>query len=154
MKIDNLRSTKGMIALGQHILSASYNTLGAERLRNVHAPTYGIRTAWPEILIEFSDMVQGTPPTNGRRRYTSEEFKSAEEICDLFISLPYERHVKRLVLHRARTEKTYRELSAIFSIPHLQCRRTCSQVFVHLVQAGSLDKYKHLARMCNISRLK
>ena len=141
----NTRNSGSLLKLGLKILSLSYKTLQAEKLRNSHAPSNSMRTAWPSIFIEFSDLVEGaaTPP---RTYYTPEEIRNANEICEIFSKLPYNRQEKRITLVKARQGKSWRELSTQFGLPWEECRRICDIIILHLVQAAAMDKYKEKAR--------
>jgi hypothetical protein len=135
-----------MVRLGLHILAASYNTLDAERLRNAHSPRYTIRTTWPQIILEFGDLVSGQA-VNGRCHYTADECRRANEICEIFAALPYPRDVKKMTLVRARSNRSWRELSTRFKIaPWPEARRQCEVLLLHLIQVAALDPYKARAR--------
>ena len=142
----DLKTPRGIIRLGSHVLASSYNTLGAERLKNTRSMQYGIRTAWPEMLLEFSDFVGHTVPTNTRRHYTAEEIRNADVVCNVFVALPYARPTKKLALTRARTRMTWGDLATSFSLPWEECRRQCDTVYIHLVQSASLCPYKATAK--------
>ena len=142
----NFRSTGSAIRLGLQILSVSYKTLHTEKLRNSHAPSNNIRTAWPTMLIEFADLIGREEPTENRVYYSPEEIQNANEICDIYSKLPYTKLEKKITLIRARTKKTWREIATQCNTPWEDCRRTCDTVILHLVQVASLDKYKDQAR--------
>jgi hypothetical protein len=145
-QFSDLNTPQGIIRLGRHVLAASYNTLATEKLRNTRSMQYGIKTSWPEMLIEFSDLVSHSIPTNSRRHYTAEEIRNADFVCTIFVSLPYTRDTKKLVLVRARSDMCWRELAPIFGLTWAECRRQCDTVYIHLCQAASLCPYKATAR--------
>ena len=140
-----MRNSSYALKLGLKILNISYKTLQAEKLKNSHAPSNSIRTAWPAIFIEFSDLVEGAV-TSPRIYYTPEEIRNANEICEIFSKLPYTRQEKRMTLAKARQGKTWRELSTTHGLPWEECRRICDTVVLHLVQVASMDKYRDTAR--------
>ena len=141
----DFRTSGSSVKLGLRILSLSYKTLQTEKLRNSHSPSNNIRTAWPQMLVEFSDLVEGEP-AEVRVYYTPEEIRNANEICEIYSKLPYTRIEKRITLTRARTKKTWREIAAQHKLPWEECRNICDTVILHLVQVAALDKYKHAAR--------
>jgi hypothetical protein len=126
------RTTSAMVKLGAKVLAASYNTLSAEKLRNTRSPQYSLRTAWPQYLGEFSDLVQGTP-NNLRRYYTADEIRCADAICTIFSRLPYTRDQKKMTLLRARGGKSWREIATMFKVPWLIVRRAAETVLVYLI---------------------
>ena len=125
----DLQSSAGLVRLGSHVLAASYNTLATEKLRNTRSMQYGMKTCWTLMLIEFSDMVGHTIPTNSRRYYTAEEIRNADQVCTIFVALPYTRPTKKTTLVKARVNPPWRELSPIFGIPGTsvvaKSRRSC-----------------------------
>jgi hypothetical protein len=133
------RDQREQVKLAQRILVASFNTLSAERLRATQPLRRGIRTAWPEMFVEFSDLVSGLA-VDKRRYYTADEIRHADAVCDIFSRLPYSRDQKKMALTKARSHPTWRELATAFRVsPWQDCRAQCVTVYLHLIQVAAAD---------------
>ena len=131
-----------MIRLGHQILGKSFRIFATERLRSQSHKR--MRTAWPAMLIEFSDMV-GMAPEPIAIAYTSAEVRHASSVCDIYAALPYDRLTKRIVLARARDNLSWKELALKYRVPWTECRRLCDLVLLHLVFEAGSDRHKLVA---------
>jgi hypothetical protein len=133
----NFREAGNMIRLGQKMLRVSYQIFQTQSSQTF-LPTYRLRTAWPMIFTEFSDLVQGMAlPT--KVYYTGDEIRLANFICDKFSELPYTRLEKQITLCHALKHMTWRELATKFKISWQDCRKISDKVTMHLIQTTGFE---------------
>ena len=143
----NFRDTGTLIALGQRAIAHSFNVLDAERLRTNHSPK-GLNTAWPAILLDMSEILEGTPSLP-KFRADAKDIRLATQITDVYSQLPYSSLDKKLTLHKARAKTTWKKLSAQYGYTWAECRQISDTVTLHLVRLLNADLLMpHALRSC------
>ena len=141
----NFRDTGSAIRLAQTILAQSYDILQTERLLTKQSPPSKLRTAWPAMVIEFSDLIGQKQSSGSSKSYSTNDIKLADVITSIYSDLPYNRLDKKITLIRSRKNTSWRDLAKLHGTTWQQCRSSCETVLLHLVCVASADPYKILA---------